>query len=114
MNISISIHMKMFLPPDVYRRFKRFVPAWGEYSALVMILQDEAIAAAEKVFIKNGRSKESAREFYAAEILDDECTEAADLIISGAYRSYASVLNAFRLKALEDVAQSILDKFLES
>ena len=47
-------------------------------------------------------------------MMNDECTEAADLIISGAYRSYASVLNAFRLKALEDVAQSILDKFLES
>lgn len=113
MNSSISIHMKMFLPPDVYRRFKRFVPAWGEYSALVIILQDEAIAAAEKVFIKNGRSKESAREFYTAEILDDECTEAADLIISGAYRSYASVLNAFRLKALEDVSASIVRDYLD-
>lgn len=115
MSSSIKDRMRKFLPGKVYKRFTGLIsPCGDEYAALVLILEEAAIKAAEKVFINHGRPRGSARRFYTAWILEDECSEAADLIISGAYRSYASVLNAFRLKALEDVSQSILDKFLES
>lgn len=114
MNSSIKDRMRKFLPRDAYKRFTGLIsPCGDEYAALVLILEEAAIKAAEKVFRREGRPRGSARRFYTAWILEDECNEAADLIISGAYRSYASVLNAFRLKALEDVSASIVRDYLD-
>ena len=62
MNSSIKDRMKKFLPGKVYKRFTGLIPPCGdEYAALVLILEEAAIKAAEKVFIKHGRPRGSAR-----------------------------------------------------
>lgn len=56
MNISIKDRMKKFLPGKVYKRFTGLIsPCGDEYAALVLILEEAAIKAAEKVFRREGR-----------------------------------------------------------
>ena len=64
MNISIKDRMKKFLPGKVYKRFTGLIsPCGDEYAALVLILEEAAIKAAEKVFRNHGRPRGSARRF---------------------------------------------------
>jgi len=111
---SIKDRMRKFLPRDAYKRFTVMIPACGdEYTALVLILEEAAIKAAEKVFIKHGRPRGSARRFYTAWMLEDECCTAADMILSDKSLSYDTVIDAFRFKALEDVSASIVRDYLD-
>lgn len=114
MSSSIKDRMRKFLPGEVYKRFTAMIPACGdEYPALVLVLEEEALKAAEKVFIKHGRPRGSARRFYTAWILEDECCTVADMILSDRYLSYTAVIDAFRLKALEDVSASVIRDYLD-
>lgn len=114
MSSSIKDRMRKFLPRDAYKRFTGLISLCGdEYAALVLILEDAAIKAAEKVFIKHGRPRGSARRFYTAWILEDECCTAADMILSDKSLSYATVIDAFRFKALEDVSASVIRDYLD-
>lgn len=114
MSSSIKDRMRKFLPGDAYKRFTVMIPACGdEYTALVLILEEAAINAAEKVFINHGRPRGSARRFYTAWILEDECSTVADMILSDKSLSYDTAIDAFRIKALEDVSASIVRDYLD-
>ena len=114
MSSSIKDRMMKFLPGDVYKRFTVMIPACGdEYTALVLILEEAAIKAAEQVFRREGRPRGSARRFYTASILENECSTAADMILSDKSLSYATVIDAFRFKALEDVSASVIRDYLD-
>ena len=114
MNISIKDRMKKFLPGKVYKRFTGLIsPCGDEYDALVLILEEEAIKAAEKVFRREGRPRGSARRFYTTWILEDECSTVADKVLSDKSLSYDTVIDAFRFKALEDVSASIVRDYLD-
>lgn len=110
---SIKDRMRKFLPDKVYKRFTGLISCGDEYAALVLILEEEALNAAEKVFINHGRPRGSARRFYTAWILEDECSTVADMILSGKSLSYATVIDAFRFKALEDVSASVIRDYLD-
>lgn len=111
---SIKDRIRKFLPGDAYKRFTVMIPACGdEYAALVLILEEAAIKAAEKVFINHGRPRGSARRFYTAWILEDECSTVADMILSDKSLSYDTVIDTFRFKALEDVSASIVRDYLD-
>lgn len=111
---SIKDRMRKFLPGKVYKRFTGLIsPCGDEYAALVLILEEAALTAAEKVFIKHGRPRGSARRFYTAWMLEDECCDAADMILSDKSLSYATVIDAFRFKALEDVSASVVRDYLD-
>ena len=106
--------MRKFLPREAYKRFTGLIsPCGDEYAALVLILEEAALNAAEKVFIKHGRPRGSARRFYTAWILEDECGTVADMILSDKSLSYDTVIDAFRFKALEDVSASIVRDYLD-
>ena len=114
MSSGIKDRMRKFLPGDAYKRFTVMIPACGdEYTALVLILEDAAIKAAEKVFRREGRPRGSARRFYTAGLLEDECSTVADMVLSDKSLSYDTVIDAFRIKALEDVSASVIRDYLD-
>ena len=114
MSGSIKDRIRKFLPGKVYKRFAGLIsPCGDEYAALVLILEEAAIKAAEKVFITHGRPRGSARRFYTAGILEDECGTVADMVLSDKSLSYDTVIDAFRFKALEDVSASVIRDYLD-
>ena len=114
---SIKDRMKKFLPGKVYKRFTGLIsPCGDEYAALypeLVARGGKSIKAAEKVFINHGRPRGSARRFYTAWILEDECSTVADMVLSDKSLSYDTVIDAFRVKALEDVSASIVRDYLD-
>ena len=117
--------LKSFLPAEFYADFLKAIPEEHpesmfnsdedrEFCGLVLVIEKVVRKIGTAVFIEHGHTSEEAAEFYNEGDLDDFCTWVADRIQQSIYEDFSEVEQFIRFHAMEDVAQSILDKFLES
>lgn len=117
--------LKSFLPAEVYADFLKAIPEEHpesmfnsdedrEFYGLVLVIEKVVRKIGTAVFIEHGHTAEEAAEFYNKGDLDDFCALVADRIQQRIYGDFSEVEQFIRFHALEDVAQSTLDKFLES
>ena len=113
--------LKSFLPAEVYADFLKAIPEEHpesmfnsdedrEFYGLMLVIEKVVRKIGTAVFIEHSHTAE----FYNKGDLDDFCAWVADRIQQRIYEDFSEVEQFIRFHALEDVAQSILDKFLES
>ena len=117
-------YLRGFLPADVFRDFEKSRPAYHpeslinskedrDFCGLVIALEHYAEKAGAAVFVENGHTADEARAFYDQGVLDDQCSWVAAEILRRKYKTFKVIADFFRVKALEDIADSLLFQALD-